>query len=734
MTEHADTESGFPTKGSLKRIPFPQLIRQIARAEVTGSLYLLNGQTKKVIFFRAGKPVSVRSNVISECLGQILASEGLITQEQSDNSLEAVRRTGKKQGELLIEMGLISEGNLQYGLDAQFRGKLGDIFSWEEGRFQFKPGGDDTGEAPPSECNENIIISAIQSRYSDDRARHALRPFAGKYPVAVPAWTSNADPLELIPEEVYVLQGLDGSRSVDELLSGELDLPVPRTATLLYGLIAAGVVDLKTRRLLARPKPKKPELQPEGLDDADLAPDFEPASVIGEYEDTPLPSRLPSAAQSTSRMPALLTEDEEMFAGVAALDEDESVVLDTRDLRAKVRRAEKLSQAQTQGDESDFSDLDEEPAIREEPTTLDGSLLDLDEESFDDEVELLDDEEMVEMVDEVEMVEDLPDLEDLPVEDLDLGDIDDLPDLDDLDLSDIDDLALPEPEPEPEPEPAPAAPSPEDSIEAIPIDELSALEEVDAIDLDDLSGIDELPDLADVDDDIAEVSTLDEFDEVSMIEEVVEDVEVDDIDLDDIDLGDIGDDIDDLNEELGDLDDNIDLGDLDDIDLDDIDLGEVDLGDVDLGDVDLDDKGISDDDLDDLANLDFDDLAVDEESGDIGGARYQDAVAAMNEGDYASASALFEDAYQNGYDVAVLHAALAFSRYRAAGGNPAAAQDALDLLAYAEQREPELDLVHAYRGAVLLGLGATDSARESFERAIEINPYCEIAIQYINNM
>ena len=53
-------------------------------------------------------------------------------------------------------------------------------------------GGDDTGEAPPSECNENIIISAIQSRYSDDRARHALRPFAGKYPVAVPKWTSNA--------------------------------------------------------------------------------------------------------------------------------------------------------------------------------------------------------------------------------------------------------------------------------------------------------------------------------------------------------------------------------------------------------------------------------------------------------------------------------------------------------------------------------------------------------------
>jgi len=715
MTEHADTETGFPTKGSLKRIPFPQLIRQIARAEVTGSLYLLNGQTKKVVFFRAGKPVSVRSNVILECLGQILASEGLITQEQSDNSLEAVRRTGKKQGELLIEMGLISQGNLQYGLDAQFRGKLGDIFSWEEGRFQFKPGGDDNGEAPPSECNQNIILSAIQARYSDDRARHALRPFAGKYPVVVPKWSSAPDPLGLIPEEVYVMRCLDGSRSVDELLSTELDLPVPRTATLLYGLIEAGVVDLKPRRLLARPRPKQPLLQPEKIDDAELAPDFEPASVIGEYEDTPLPSRLPGAAQSTSRMPALLTEDEEMFAGVAALDEDESVVLDTRDLRAKVQRAAEPSDGDA---ETDFSDLDDEPARREESMTLDGSLLDLDEESFDDEVELLEDEEMVEMVEEVEEIE--------PLDELDLGAIDDLPALDDVDLGDIDDIDLGDLDALPEP--AVQASVEDDET----FEELSGLEEVSAIDLSEVSAIEELPAL----DELPELDPGEDFEELSSIEEV-DDLELDD--LDDVDLGDMGA-LDNLAEELGDLDDadlaldDVDLGDVDLGDLDDVELDDVDLGDVDLGDVDLGGDG-DESDLDDLAQLaDFDDLALDEEHGDIGGARYQEAVAAMNEGDYASACTLFEDAYQNGYDVAVLHAALAFSRYRAAGANPAAAQDALELLDYAEQREPDLDLTHAYRGAVLLGLGASDSARESFERALEINPYCEIAIQYINNM
>ena len=121
MPESPETSLGFPLKGSLRRSPFPKIVRQLARTKSTGSLYLLRGKTKKVVFFSKGEPISVRSNVTAECLGQILAREGLITQAQCDQTLESIRRTGKKQGELLIEMGILSEGNLRYGLQAQLR-------------------------------------------------------------------------------------------------------------------------------------------------------------------------------------------------------------------------------------------------------------------------------------------------------------------------------------------------------------------------------------------------------------------------------------------------------------------------------------------------------------------------------------------------------------------------------------------------------------------------------------
>ncbi|MFY0531987.1 DUF4388 domain-containing protein [Nannocystis pusilla] len=144
----ADTDLGFPTKGSLKRVPFSSLLRDIGGAGVTGSLYLMSGDTKKVVFFVDGRPTVVRSNLASEFLGQVLTDQGLITQEQCDNTLEAIRRTGKKQGELLVEMGILSEHNLRYGLEEQLRRKLFEIFAWEEGRFQFKEGPSPSSPAP----------------------------------------------------------------------------------------------------------------------------------------------------------------------------------------------------------------------------------------------------------------------------------------------------------------------------------------------------------------------------------------------------------------------------------------------------------------------------------------------------------------------------------------------------------------------------------------------------------
>ena len=588
---------GFPSKGSLKRFPFPRIMREVARARLTGSLYLLNGQTKKVVFFEEGQPVFVRSNVLSECLGQILTSEGLITQEQCEQTLEAIRRTGKKQGELLVEMGILSEGNLRYALEAQLRTKLFDIFSWEDGRFQFKsdPSGSQFGVRLKLTA-EGVIIGAIQDRWSEDRAMRALAENHEKFPVRVDGVDLEAGSLDLLPEEIHLLNCLDGSRSVSAVLSDPIEPPVPTPRALLHGLIQAGLVRLSDERLPARERPPTPDLGPQGGSDADLAPVFEAQDVVTEYEDTPLPGELP-------KVRGLLGDHEAAFEEVAS-DEVSITSPPVTGPHGRVEVSEDL--------------------VAAEP--------DAEEETFDDDIELL--EEELEIVDAqpVEEPAFVPELETV-VEDHDpLGgslQVDaDLEIPDDLGLDDDDaDLLLggdalgddlQEPtDPEPPPLDAPAAEQP-----------------------DHLLGLDEL---------------------------------------------------------------------------DDIDLGDADLGPVKYDGPDATSEEPQDPEM-------------------LGAIRFNEAETAMSQGEFEQAVALLEDAYENGFDVAELHAMLAYARFVAAGQDTATAEHAFELLDYAQNMDPSLDLVHAYRGAIFQALADPERAREALDRALELNPYCELAIEVMDQL
>ena len=281
MSETTDTNLGnalgFPLKGTLRRSPFPKLVRQLARTKSTGSLYLLNGKTKKVVFFEHGEPISVRSNVTAECLGQILAREGLITQAQCDQTLESIRRTGKKQGELLIEMGILSEGNLRYGLEAQLRHKLFDIFNWDDGRYQYKPDirVDDYGLRFNTDA-QGLILTALLETAEESRAQTALEPYADRFPVID---QNQGLRLDLTAEEDYFLACLDGSSSISELLETDPNPPVPSTSLLLYAAIQSGVAKLAKGRRPARTRSIAPEdgrVKP----DRELQPGYKPRLTV----------------------------------------------------------------------------------------------------------------------------------------------------------------------------------------------------------------------------------------------------------------------------------------------------------------------------------------------------------------------------------------------------------------------------------------------------------------------
>lgn len=744
-----DPDLGFPPKGSLRRFGFARLLREVARGRMSGSLYLLSAQTKKVVFFEEGYPIFVRSNVLSECLGQILAQEGLITQEQCEQTLEAIRRTGKKQGELLVEMGILSEGNLRYGLEAQLRAKLFDIFSWDDGRYQFK-------RDPPNlqfgikldTTPEGVIIEGIQDVFDDAAAREGLATYLDKYPT-LREDDAQIDKLQLLPEERFHIATLDGSRTLTQILEATADPPVPSMATLVFGLLQAGLVQLSSRALPARAAVAKPDLGPGPIDDAELTPAFEPQNLITEYEDTPLPGEMPKA-------PGLLGDHEDDFAGV---DEDSGPIAVSVASAAPVAKevAEEL--------------------VADQPSA------EIDETFDDDQIELLDDEDMLVVVDDGDLV-----LADPGVElGADLGadlegagaPADDLHVAMDLDAAIPDLPSVPDPEPAAVPVPigeprglvspieppllevgstavdvgsaAAGDPGADDDLLLAPDDDLSLGAGPDLLSDADVTagdlGVGPLGDDGDLlgdDDDLA----LGDDGDLAL---------GDDGDLDDIDLG-AGAGLDDP--------DALDAVDLDDgapavampdpslpptdepllgfDDLDAIDLGPPALGQAASAAVeDLADsidpvsiEGVSIDAISiDAVPLDDGEDELEEDNPEVIGAmKFNEAESALADGVYDEAVLALESAYEHGFDVAELHAMLAYARFMAAGEAPDASEHSLELLDYAQNMDPSLDLVHAYRGAIYRALGESDRAREALDRALELNPYCELAMEIMDSL
>ncbi len=737
---------GFPPKGSLRRVPFPRLIREVARGKLDGSLYLLSGQTKKVVFFESGQPVFVRSNVLSECLGQILAQEGLITQEQCEQTLEAIRRTGKKQGELLVEMGILSEGNLRYGLEAQLRAKLFDIFSWEGGRYQFK------SEEPELRFGitlkasaEGVIVEAIVDQYSEERAGEALDAVAGKHPVSLDDAVDAAE-LVLLPEERHFVRCLDGSRTVRELMGIKPDDAVPTPRALLCGLLLAGLiklVDTAQPRESWPPAPSDEDTQ--GTPDEDLQPGFEAQSRITEYEDTPLPGELPQS-------PGLLGDHEDGFEGV-----EDSAVVAVASILQKAEAREVLVAAEPDSIEETFDD--DQLELVEELLGGDGppaSLLD-DEEiegtEVDDgpgitEVSISDAEapSASSAVPPVDFSGEVPTAvepsglppgapqavapsgtmptppDEAPAQTpaaggptvppmLELSDPAPPPSIGAGDVPA--DAATPEPAATPAPvEPKPERASEDDLLSLSPDDDLLMLDDnVEAVAMDLLGEVSDNPAPPPSLEPGVPQLTPDSLESIESIEPVTLDPETFEAEgLDDESVVEVAPEDLELAEDEAEApapaqqtnDDLLDFADLDDIDL-----------------------GASDDDApQDAAGAGGDDV--------MSALRYNDAQTAMSEERFAEAVPLLEQAYEAGFDVAELHAMLAYARYQASGQDEQTAAHAFELLDYAQQMDPSLDLVHAYRGAIHRTQGDIPQAREAVDRALELNPYCELAMEIMD--
>jgi DNA-binding response OmpR family regulator/tetratricopeptide (TPR) repeat protein len=246
--------------GTLKKTPLARLLQRLYAQRATGSLLLLRDATKKIVMFADGYPVSVRSNVLGECLGQILLEKRLISSGALAESVQRMQKEKRQQGQILIEMGALSPYNLERALVDQLEAKLFEIFSWPDGKFLFKaddsaPGGTIRLERSPAA----LILEGIRRHYDQARQSAALDRYANQY------FALSADPLLRLqemtsnPTELAFIRSIDGTRRLEEILA-RAQIPREQARLLLVALSEAGMI--QSHETTSRRKPPAPSAVP----------------------------------------------------------------------------------------------------------------------------------------------------------------------------------------------------------------------------------------------------------------------------------------------------------------------------------------------------------------------------------------------------------------------------------------------------------------------------------------
>jgi CheY-like chemotaxis protein/DnaJ-domain-containing protein 1 len=226
--------------GALTELSFPALLHHLHGLRATGVLHLTLGKRRKAILLREGYPVAVKSNLVNECLGNLLVRSQRISQSDLEESLRRVREGWGMQGEMLVGMQVLSEEDLIAALREQAEEKLFEIFEWRGGEYRFEIGARLEGANALSggRSPANVILDGVRRRMPLDLVDAALAANADAFLAPNESPFYRFQDIDLDPGENFLLRALDGTIRLRDL--GEQGESVRRT---LCGLLATEMLE-----------------------------------------------------------------------------------------------------------------------------------------------------------------------------------------------------------------------------------------------------------------------------------------------------------------------------------------------------------------------------------------------------------------------------------------------------------------------------------------------------------
>lgn len=227
--------------GTLEQMSIPELLHHLHGLRATGVLHLISARKRKWIELRDGYPLSIRSNLVNECLGNFLVRSGKISQAVMAESRRRMRE-GRLQGEILVAMGILSEQEMTDSLLGQADEKLLEVFAWETGSYRFEMGAElhRSNSLGVVGSPANLILRGVCGRFSLARVESYLQSHADCFIAPGESPFYQFQEIDLDAEHEELLSGLGGMVRLSRFLAAD-----ERLKRTLFALITVGLLELR---------------------------------------------------------------------------------------------------------------------------------------------------------------------------------------------------------------------------------------------------------------------------------------------------------------------------------------------------------------------------------------------------------------------------------------------------------------------------------------------------------
>ncbi len=225
-------------KGALSDVSLADISQLLGMGGKTGCLTLTHKENQGHVYFEGGRVIFATVENRSDRIGELLVAREVISREQLSAAMaHQAWGTGRRLlGEVLVELGSLTQEKLEEHLSVQIEEAVYHIFQWSEGTFEFEP------DVMPEEGLFRISISIDALLMEGARRVDEWSVVEKKITSMDLIFSLERNPLEdegleLTDDQRLIIPLIDGNRSVMDLVtvSGLVEFD---TGKALYGFTA----------------------------------------------------------------------------------------------------------------------------------------------------------------------------------------------------------------------------------------------------------------------------------------------------------------------------------------------------------------------------------------------------------------------------------------------------------------------------------------------------------------